>query len=231
MNLVYSNSITRVLQMILNSSTATCFTTEYNGEQYLITAKHVFENIGYANHTTIQVYQEHMWKNLDVDVFYHEIKEIDIAIMKFALNSITQKLPIEYNCNNICYSQDAFFLGFPFGCMMDNFSQNSGYPVPLIKKCTVSGIMNENNISYFLLDGQNNQGFSGGPVIFNEILTDKNEYKSEYKICAVISGYRFYSSPVFDQSGSQVPFFTKENAGLIIAYDIKYAFEIIKKIK
>ena len=94
----------------------------------------------------------------------------------------------------------------------------------------------------WILDGINNVGFSGGPVLY-KTATDQ-------RIFAVISGYRLEPTDVIssgalrlstppqvgnsserEQRGSQAP--QREtvnlNSGFIIAYDIRYAIEAIHK--
>ena len=61
------------------------------------------------------------------------------------------------------YGQDAYFLGFPLGM---TFDLENGY-FPLVKRCTISGTTHKfDGRPVLLLDGWNNPGFSGAPVVF-----------------------------------------------------------------
>lgn len=70
---------------------------------------------------------------------------------------------------NIFYGQDIYFLGFPYGLQSDVGELNSNLPMPLVKKGIVSSFLFENPRKVLLLDGHNNPGFSGGPVIYRNV--------------------------------------------------------------
>ena len=108
--------------------------------------------------------------------------------------------------------------------------------MPFVKHCTVSAIGQDGN-NILVLDGINNAGFSGGPVIFKT--------GPDQRIVAVVCGYHTEPAEiVFSSSASRG---LKENArqsakpaahpkgtvnlnsGFIIAYGINYATEAIKK--
>jgi hypothetical protein len=84
----------------------------------------------------------------------------DIAV--FAVEGeLTQDLPLGATLNEIAPSQDAYFLGFPFGIGL-NLAKPT---LPFVKRATVSGIYHDGDgTKFLLLDAINNQGFSGGPV-------------------------------------------------------------------
>ena len=66
------------------------------------------------------------------------------------------------------------------------------------------------------LDGHNNKGFSGGPVLFKE------QEHGELKVAAVVSGYRFSNEPVY-QGDQELPVTYRYKTGIIISYGIKHA--------
>ena len=75
----------------------------------------------------------------------------------------------------------------------------------------------------WVLDGINNAGFSGGPVI--------NGTGVDLKIAAVISGYVQEPTDVI-RGGADALAAAKDrvnlNSGFILAYDISYAVDLIK---
>jgi hypothetical protein len=77
----------------------------------------------------------------------------------------------------------------------------------------------------WVLDGINNEGFSGGPVVF--------QTGTAQKIFAVVSGMLMETVNVDSadpESNQKHPKETvKENAGFIFAFDIQYAVDVIKK--
>ena len=92
-------------------------------------------------------------------------------------------------------SQQAFFLGFPYG-IGDRFLKETGHPVAFVKRVTVSTLFGKP----YLLDGHNNPGFSGGPVVFCP------PGRKEFQVAAVVSGYRWASAPVRDQENRDTEF-------------------------
>jgi hypothetical protein len=74
-----------------------------------------------------------------------------------------------------------------------------------------------------VLDGINNEGFSGGPVVFRS--------GKQQKIMGVISAWR--QEPVQVAYASSTPLLPKAtvrvNSGFIIAYDIHHAIKAINK--
>jgi hypothetical protein len=115
------------------------------------------------------------------------------------------------------------FLGFPFGgAWRATFANNVAMWMPFVKHCAVSALVIEDP-RIWILDGTNNVGFSGGPVIFGT--------GPQLKILGVISAYRtepvdvIPSAPTSVQPNVQV----KVNSGFFLAFDIRYAIEAIHK--
>ena len=134
---------------------------------------------------------------------------------------------------------DCSFLGFPYGgSWLANYGGQSTR-MPFTKRCGVSGMQPEPKV--WILDGLNNVGFSGGPVIFGSGL--------DQRVFAVISGYRTEPSEVISagahhcpppghaadkskvSTADEAPTKPKQsvnlNSGFIFAYDISYAIDAI----
>jgi len=116
----------------------------------------------------------------------------------------------------LIYGQDVFFLGFPYDLLGRIILGSEGYPLPFVKKATVS--LFDSRVIY--LDGHNNSGFSGGPVVFPQ--TGKNEYR----VAGVVSGYVERPEPVFDGE-HKTPLVYQYNTGIIVAHNIKAALDLI----
>jgi hypothetical protein len=117
------------------------------------------------------------------------------------------------------------FLGYPLGGgWKGKWDTGASFWMPFIKHCTVSGMDSESRM--WILDGINNHGFSGGPVILGT--------GADVKFVGVISGY--YLEPANIIRGNAVKLapdtpqdYANVNAGFIIAYDIAHAVDRIKK--
>jgi hypothetical protein len=112
--------------------------------------------------------------------------------------------------------------------------------LPFVKHCTLSGSIGKNNITIFVLDGINNLGFSGAPVLAGN--------GDSQAVFAVISGYhaeplevlpapqqrQAYVGPVSpspespDRKSEQGKEIVESNSGLIEAYDITPAIKAIR---
>jgi len=98
--------------------------------------------------------------------------------------------------DGLIYSQDVFFLGFPYDIVPNLLFGSGGFPMPLVRKAIVAAMDRDT----LILDGHNNPGFSGGPVCFFR----PNEGAA--RIAGVVSGYPAVSEPVYDQSGGPTQF-------------------------
>ena len=74
------------------------------------------------------------------------------------------------------------FVGYPYGtAWAAKFQNRDMVRFPFIKRCTVSGRITEPQVIW-VLDGINNEGFSGGPVVVGSGI--------DQRIIGVVSGYR-----------------------------------------
>jgi len=128
------------------------------------------------------------------------------------------------NSIGLTFGGNCEFLGFPYGGgWKGKFADGKMYWFPFTKHCTVSGMDQEARL--WILDGINNIGFSGGPVILG---TGDN-----LKIVAVVSGYIPEPAEVIRGTAKVGEAPTKDtvnlNSGFILAYDIEHAVDLIKK--
>lgn len=87
----------------------------------------------------------------------------DVAVFRLR-RPITPNHPLPLSVDDMVFGQDCYFLGFPLGLTFDigEFEY-----FPLVKRATVSAKNHRiNGRPILLLDGWNNPGFSGGPVVF-----------------------------------------------------------------
>lgn len=224
--------LTRVFQMQFKDGQGTCFLIEVDNKQYIITARHVVD--GLKDHGAIRILLDKGWEEVKVSLILPEDSKIDIAAMA-ADRLLAPAMPIPLESGetaNFILGQDVYFLGFPFGLS----SPHSDLPIrlPFVKKAIFSGV-DPAGTHVMYLDGINNPGFSGGPVIFaNYFQNDR------LQIAGVISGYRAASAPVVEQLidvtnklsedvQKKLVRFVRENTGLIIAFGINEIVTAIRK--
>jgi len=79
------------------------------------------------------------------------------------------------------------FLGFPYGLRSSIKGANGPYPLAIIKRGTISGSVPldpSKKANEILLDGYNNPGFSGGPIVYRDL----NQSSVVMNVIGVVSG-------------------------------------------
>ena len=147
----------------------------------------------------------------------HAQGDVDVAILAADRLLTPSGLPMAATNEGLIYGQDVCFFGFPYGLVGQVAFGSEGHPLPFVKKATVS-LLDHRRL---FLDGHNNPGFSGGPVVF------KNPVHQGYKVAAVISGYQAAKEPIYE--GSQITNLSyQDNTGIIEAYTVSWAVDLIK---
>lgn len=212
------NVITRVFNIKFNNTIGTCFAIEVDQKQYFVTAKHVINNANSGD--TVGIAHETGWLERPMELIGHS-STTDISVFSLP-HFIVKRHPMPATREHIVYGQDVYFLGFPFGLKNDLGDLNNGFPAPIIKKAILSNVPGPTG-EVLLLDGLNNPGFSGGPVVFKAY--DDSQY---YKVAGVISGYRAETeNALLNNSPTAIQYRT--NTGIIIAYTIDNALELINQ--
>jgi S1-C subfamily serine protease len=145
--------------------TGSSFTIEVDGRQYLITAKHVVA--GLKPEDTIQIRKGEEWSSVKVKVLRCD-EPIDIAVLVPPVQ-LTVTFPLEPTTDKVLFGQDAYFVGFPYGISMDGKQVNDSYPIAFVKKGNFSAMVPEGIATVIFLDGHNNPGFSGGPIVYRDL--------------------------------------------------------------
>ena len=221
-----ANVLQRTFQFAFDGSSGTCFTVDHNKRQYIVTAKHIVEDI--TSSATIKIRHDESWKDCQVNLVGHcgEIVDIveeavDISVLA-ADFQLSPTLPLPTNPDKISLGQDVYFLGFPYGLNTKVGKLNRDFPIPFIKKAILSATYGKFDLMF--LDGHNNPGFSGGPVI----LSQTNNQSNSFSVAGVISGYKREMRPVF-LAGERTNLKFKYNTGIIFAYGIDHAIHLINQ--
>lgn len=202
------------------SSTGSALGVSIQGKLCLITAKHCVSNLSQGDTGIIKIFQGEEWKNLEVIPYFCE-GDIDIVVLK--TNTDAAPLPARtLSQDGLALSQDVFFLGFPFPNNIPHppVEINNDFPLPFVKKASVSSMQG----TTIYLDGHNNQGFSGGPVVYTDIQSNVS------KVCGVVSGYITHQADVVEQTDATKALKALENSGIFVAYSITPAIELITSV-
>ncbi len=238
----------RVLMLKSGSETGTGFTIDVDGRQYLVTAKHIVAALGTEGN--VEIFKHQAWLPIAVKVFRCD-DPVDIAVL-IPPAQLTIRSALEPTSKKLRYGQDMYFAGFPYGLRSSAAPLPGGYPVAFIKKATMSGEIKEEGASMLVLDGYNNPGFSGGPVIYRDV--DQSGFV--YNVAGVVKGFRADLAQVYKREEvkpeqitqddiaqdrivhtregrtlrlSETGDVVKLNSDLLLAYNISYALDLIRK--
>lgn len=212
--MITSNVIHRVFRIRIDQAEGTAFTIEHDRREYLVTARHIAEPI--KADRDIEVFANGAWAPLRVDLVGHSVGEPDVSVLAASRQLTPPGLPLLATSKGLIYGQAVYFLGFPYGYLGRHVFGPNGYPLPFVKQALISlfdGTM-------YVLDGHNNPGFSGGPVVW------KPSGNEEFKVAAVISGYRYVDEPVYVGAGA-TPFTYRYNTGLIVSHGVEATLDLI----
>lgn len=243
-----SNILTRVLMVESRYGRGTIFSLDVDQREYWVTAKHILTGAEHPPYGSIAeasvqlrilnpAAEAEEWIPVDFAVVnQNDDKDVDVVVLaprEPVLNAPLPSLPAD--SSGAFLGGDCEFLGFPFGGgWRAPFDNGKSFWMPYIKHCVMSALTHEGK-KVWVLDGINNPGFSGGPVIF---LTGPQQ-----KVMAVVSGYLTEPTDVVpstpDKAPPQKSKKTKHrkppkevvnvNSGFIIAFDISYAVDAIHK--
>lgn len=224
-----TNVLYRVLRLRTSAGLGSAFTIEVDGRQYLITARHNLK--GFGSKGTVELWIGGRWTSAGARAIYPSSPVADIAALDFG-RPVTIAYPLEPTSAGLFLGQQVYFLGYPYALGTPQLSP----PVPgfgevaFLKSGIVSAFDNRNpaaNVLY--LDGQNNPGFSGGPIVFWHAETGR------FRVAGVVRGYRNEALPVLKKGELSDPdatahndLYTRANSGIVVGYDISHIVDAIR---
>ena len=193
----------------------TAFSFDRNNKQYLITAKHVIKDFPVFDN--IEIFHDGYWKSVGAKLVGHS--SVDVSVLALDVLVTNPGYILEPAIGGWFIGQEAFFVGFPLGLTAPGVE--SLFPTPLLKRATISGIAGSESSSAYYLDALNNKGFSGAPVYLKVPAEDK------FKVALIVASYTATVEPVYDKDGNETEYVTWQNSGIMAAFNIKHAIEII----
>lgn len=216
--MVTSDIIQRVFQVFHNGKTASAYTIEKGSSQYLVSASHVFEGSFEIN--SIMIRHNHSWKDLPVKTVLNHRDMADTIVFKLQFD-LSPRHAVSLGTDGVRFGAWAYFLGFPFGMSTHVGDINTNYPVPFIKAALISGMdLTREGFNTLYLDGHNNKGFSGGPVV---CIDESREISTQ--IIGTISGF-LTENPIHSDTQDDIKDHGT-NAGIIEAFSIRNILDSI----
>ncbi len=168
---------------------------EIDQREYFVTAQHVIADM--PEEDTVAMSFKGAWVKERVRlVGHHPESDVSVFCLPEGLGLTEKTGPLRIGEEGeVTYSQSVFFLGFPYGLEFgqDRIELRGGFPYPFVKQAIVAGLDKD----FLYLDGINNPGFSGGPVVF------KNNGEGDFLIGGIIHGYRIDDEDVYDPIGDK----------------------------
>ncbi|MFP5285628.1 MAG: serine protease [Thermoanaerobaculia bacterium] len=226
-----SNVIYRVLRIKTPTDTGSAFTIEVDGRQYLITARHLLD--GFGSEGDIDLWSEGRWSRFPARAIYPANENVDIAALDLN-RTVTVTFPLEPSSGGLTLGQQVYFLGYPYGLGTPGSSAAAppGFgEIPFLKSGILSALDDRNpEASLLYLDGHNNPGFSGGPIVF------WHSESRRFRVAGVVRGYRNEALPVVKKKNLDDPrapahndLYTRANSGIVVGYDIRHIVDAIRR--
>jgi hypothetical protein len=262
---VTNNALFRTFMIETNFGRGTTFSIDIDNREYWITAKHVFTGIksGPAGVFTKNNVQANILSQIGEGDEGHDLhwstesftvidpgKDINILVLvpDHLLLSYERDFNLQAGTEGVGFGGDCEFLGYPYGggwkaawTTPEPPGGTASIWLPYVKHCTVSALVHDKELGIWVLDGINNEGFSGGPVLY---ATGPNQ-----KVFAVISGFHqeplevlpaphpgqaktAFIPPPPELPGKKLTEAEKQivnaNSGFIVAFDIDVAIKAIR---
>ena len=199
----------------------TASVVDVDGRQYLVTAKHLLgENFEI---TDIEYFHAEKWETLNVSVVGVARGNSDIAVLSTNIILCPSSLALPLGSECLTLGQDVYFLGYPFKLSTNGGEALKGRPCPFVKKGILSSLFDDGTGDFKIyIDAINNEGFSGGPIVFKAPGTNK------FSMAGIISKFRTEQESVRCDEGNNTGWTVEYNTGLTIGIDISEAVKIIK---
>lgn len=252
-----ADALTRTFMVQTATERGTIFSIDVDGREYWITAKHLLKGLKHPPYgefkeksATVQILNPGVAKQQWLKETFTVIdpgNNIDILVLVPSQLLLDKPLPLSVG-ENVPLGGDCEFLGFPYGGGWSTTIDGKFMWLPYMKHCTVSGRFQDSskgspdNAIVWVLDGINNLGFSGGPMLYST--------GAQQRVFAVVSGYQTEPAEVLPEAPS-IPVPTglpsnapvssakkskiagKEvvnvNSGFIVAFDLSAAVKAIRK--
>ena len=219
-----SEAYGRVVRIETTVGRGAAFTIERNGHQWLVTARHLLPPDDPAPECTLSrgAYRT----TLRLGFLGDPGGQGDVAIASLQQPITQQDLDLHADSTGVKWSQTVYFLGYPYGMGTSGGAASPpGEEIPFVKQAIVSASQFiSDSLSIWYLDGINNPGFSGGPVVAN---TDQYE---TMQVIGVVFGNRSSERPLEVEKKVVAEAVVRQNTGIIMATDIRYVTNLIDAV-
>lgn len=204
----------------------TCFILDVDKKQYICSARHALDKF---DGSSVEIRRDKGWERLPVKLIGSGNGPCDLCVLA------TSVLLVSGICPEVSQeafmAQEVYFLGYPFG-MTYEYNSYGVSPVPFARAALLScTTKTTEGVGIWFLDGMNNRGFSGGPVLFRKL----NDHGlsvdfSKLYLGALISSYEPEKLMVKDiDTKWDTGFSVNVNSGIVKAICAGHLRELINK--
>lgn len=198
----------------------TAFTIDVDSKQYLVSARHVTGDSDSIS--SLKLFHDKTWKDLPITFVGSAKGEIDISVFAPSIR-LSPSQPLEPTFAGLILGQDVYFAGYPYKMWSHGGGLMHGRPLPFLKKGTFSaGLEANNDVKILYIDAINNEGFSGGPVVF------ASQKGNDFKVVGVVSKFKVEYEPVIDKEDKDTGLRVAYNTGFMVAYGINHVINLIR---
>jgi hypothetical protein len=211
-----------VYHLTTDTLQGTCFLIEYKNQEYLVTAAHLFKRKIKAKSEVKITIDNGTPMSLTAELLKHSDSTVDVAVLRIPIS--IKKSEVYAIDGGVIIGQQVYFLGYPSFSGLQFATVGKLGTFPLVKGGIFSGGIQVNGYLLEFIDGHNNPGFSGGPVVFYNYENKTNN------ICCIISGYYNETKNLLIE-GKASGYLFPENSGIIKSYPASLALRIIDSDK
>jgi len=180
---VPANVLLRTKRIVSGAGSGTAFTIDVDSRQYLITAKHIMAQTPGTKGIVRLCDAEAKCNEVAVSIL-RCADPVDIAVL-VPDHQLTVAFELLPETKGMIFGQEVFFVGYPYGDTSLNTNTPDG-DIGFIRRATLSAQEKKPGWVRLYLDGRNNPGFSGSPIVYRDL----NRPDVQFKVAGVISGYR-----------------------------------------
>lgn len=222
-----TNRVIEISPVENHSVTATTFLIDGPDGPRLVTARHVFESLGFPSHSDIYLLGvTGLWQKVPAEIKYGN--GYDVAVLEVPLTATYKGVPMCAPSRKIEYDQNLEFFGFPFGMVVHAQDAHLSAVVPFVKHATLSGMIQLDSEHHLIvLDANNNPGFSGGPLLL------KTPEDKDFGAClfGVTSGFINANGKVLGPDQKETGLTTLYNSGLMFAVPAQAVTDLLEQLK
>lgn len=225
------NVLYRVFKVRIGTMVCSAFTIEIRDQQFLVTARHCLGTPPAPSQADLWL--NNKWERVTTKWYFPDNSDVDIAAATIG-KEVGRRFEFPPTMDGIQIGGPVYFLGYPSGLgSVWRLPLPSGFgELPFIKAGILSAIDARNPDAILLyVDGHNNPGFSGGPIVFRKSTGEP------FRVAGVVGGYRPEPVPVlkakdFDNRDAVAhdDLYARVNSGIVVGYNIKHIVGVLEKV-